>query len=137
MAEHYDASAPPPPQRSVTEDLNRLAWQDADRRLEARLEDLSETAELIREHDRAQGDELPDWLREDFELIAGADDAPIVFASLHRRVQEEFLTWDELYRHPSQSDGGIDLIAEALRRRSDERQTTLAVLREERRASLD
>lgn len=137
MAEHYNASAPPKAEPPVSEDLARLVWQDAERRLEKRLDDLRETAERVREHDRDQQDELPGWLRAAFELITGADDAPLAFASLGRRVQEGFLTWDEVYRNPSPIDGAVALIGEALSRRGEHRQHTLALLREQREAPLD
>lgn len=110
MTGHYDASAPPPDERGAS--LLDLASVDVDRRLAEVLDAVDDLAAEGEERRLAEG--IDPTTVALFEAIAGADDAPLVLRSLHRRVHEGRLTWTDVWVRPSDHDGGTRLLFAAM-----------------------
>lgn len=110
MTGHYDASAPPPDERVPT--LLDLASVDVDRRLEdvlGRVDDLAAEGE-----ERRLAEGIDPATAALLDAIAGAEDAPLVLRSLHRRVHEGRMEWADVWTRPSDYDGGSRLLFAAL-----------------------
>ena len=77
--------------------------------LRAALSDLTALLDRVDERDREEP--VPDDLVERMDRITGAPDAPLEFASLHRRVAEGRITWREVWLDPQRQAGGLRLVA--------------------------
>lgn len=110
--EIYDASTPPPAERTA-DVLKRLQADDAERRLFALFDEIDEMIDEGRARDREQG--IDPGIIARLDAISGADDAPYDFRELHRRVRAGTLTWEELWLAPEEEPGGRALIHEAMK----------------------
>lgn len=98
----YDASAgaperPSPTQPGLAEDL-----------LSSKLDAIDEL--LHRMDEKLAADGIDPGLEELLDAITGADDAPLPFASLHRRVHAGSLTWLQVWQRPQAEAGGLALV---------------------------
>lgn len=111
MTGRYDASAPTPDHRAPS--LLDLESVDVDRRLMDVLDAVDDLAAVGEERRLAEGIDPATAVL--FDAIAGAEDAPLVLRSLHRRVQEGRIEWTDVWARPSDHDGGSRLLFAAMR----------------------
>ena len=107
----FDAAAPSP--KRARDVLLRLQDTDADQRLMSLFDEIDEMIEEGRERDREQG--LDPGISDLLDAISGADDAPMEFRSLHRRVQAGTLSWLAFWLAPEEEAGGHRLVNEAMK----------------------
>lgn len=112
--EYYDASASAastgPDATDLLRELGRSGVEDALEQSLARMD------ELLTELDAHDADETaPPEVVAVLEALTGAETAPITYASLHRRVHDGLLTWDDFWRHPEREADGVRLLREAMR----------------------
>lgn len=96
----YDASAAPrrpSPGPGMAQEL-----------LSSQLDAIDEL--LHRMDEKLAADGLDPGLEELLDAITGADDAPLTFTSLHRRVHAGSLTWLQVWQHPQDEAGGLALV---------------------------
>lgn len=105
----FDASSPFQPDDS----LRRMLDDDADQRLLALLDSVEDLVEEGRERDRGQG--VDPGILALLDAVAGHRDAPYEFRSLHQRVHEGRLTWEQVWLYPGQEPGGADLLHAAMK----------------------
>lgn len=110
--EHYDASGQTPAsnQRDL---LIRMQAEDADQRLLALFDEIDEMIEEGRERDREHG--LDPGVASLLDAISGDEHAPLEFRSLHRRVGDGALTWEQFWLAPEEEAGGHRLINAAMK----------------------
>lgn len=105
----FDASAPPPDEPDVREELREARQRQATSDLERALERIQGLAAASFEVQLDQ-----EGLDEDtvalLEEITGDPDAPLEFRSLNRRVSEGRLTWTDFSRRPQAEAGGVRLL---------------------------
>lgn len=106
--------------------LLRMQAVDADQRLERVLDAVEELVTESREHDLAEG--LDPGLARLLDAIAGAEDAPLEFRSLRRRVAEGRLTWLDFWLRPEDQPGGHRLVNAAMKAQGAELAGQLAAL---------
>jgi len=107
MTHFFDASAPPPEQPDVREELRQARRIGAERRLEAALDRVNDLVARVQEQDE---EELEPEIKALLSEVAGAPDAPLELQSLSRRVSEGRLTWEEFWRRPQDHAGGARLM---------------------------
>lgn len=112
MNQFFDASAPPPEQPDVRQELREARRIDAERRLESAIDRVNDLVARVQEQDEEDLDpQVVALLAE----VAGAPDAPLELQSLSRRVGEGFLTWEEFWRRPQDHAGGARLMGMVMR----------------------
>lgn len=111
MNELFDASAPPPEQPSVREELREARRIDAERRLESAIDRVNDLVARVQEQDE---EELDPQVVALLAEVAGAPDAPLELQSLSRRVGEGLLTWEEFWRRPQDHAGGARLMGRVM-----------------------
>lgn len=115
--EFYDASSPATLQPSSTEVLTELGGRSAEQDLDAALDVLTELVAAAGERDRREP--LPDDLVAVLRDLTGAEDAPLAWASLRRRVRDGVTTWESFWADPTAEADGVRLVREVLRRSGD------------------
>lgn len=133
--EFFDASTGAAEQSTTVEvlaDLNRNGTEASLTRALADLDDLvaDQSAE-----ERSEG--LPPELARLLGEIAGADDAPLAWASLHRRVQSGVTTWGSFWLDPTTEEDGMRLVFETATRSRLALSHGIATAREGRDTSRD
>lgn len=124
--EFFDASAPARSEERNADLLRRLQAADADRRLLALFDDIDAMIEEGRDRDREEG--LDPAIAARLDAIAGADDASYELRSLHRRVHDGSLTWQEFWLAPEDEPGGHELVTAAMRAEGAELATLLSAV---------
>jgi len=106
---HFDAGRMPPSSPTLDEMLR----EDAESRMFGRLSRISERIHQDRE--REAEEPLDPEIIERLERLCAADDAPIEFRSLARRVREGRLTWKQYWDDPRAAGDDPRLIAAVVR----------------------
>lgn len=103
---YFNASAPPPePARDPLQSMEAAATH-------RNLEDaLDRVRELTLE---ADGDPIPPEIVEHAEEITSADDAPLAFQSLRRRVRSGHTSWQAWWDDPTSEAEGMRLFQAVL-----------------------
>ena len=107
--EFYDASAPVPDcgtDGGAT--LGELSERGAERELEAALDGLTELLADISA--RELREPLPDQLVTLLRELTGAEEAPLAWASLNRRVRESRTSWEAFWADPLAEEDGMRLV---------------------------
>lgn len=130
--EFFDASgasdqAAPESTRDLLRELGRSGTEAG---LQRRLDEINGLVEEMSAKDRAEG--VPGEVVTVLEEITGADDAPLPWASLHRRVHSGVTTWDSFWLDPTSEEDGLRLISEVMRRSRENLRSGLAQAREGR-----
>ena len=130
--EFFDASgtsdqAAPDSTRDLLRDLGRSGTEAG---LQRKLDEVNGLVEEMSAKDRAEG--APTEVVALLEQITGADNAPLPWASLHRRVHAGVTTWDSFWLDPAGEEDGLRLISEVMRRSRVTLQAGLAQAREGR-----
>lgn len=123
MTHFFDASAPPPEQPDVREELRAARRIDAERRLDAAMDRVDDLVARVQEQ---EDEELEPELKALLSEVAGAPDAPLELQSLSRRVGEGLLTWEEFWRRPQDHAGGARLMGLVMRLQLERMQGLLA-----------
>lgn len=127
--EFYDASAAPDPQQPTRDDtLLEMSRRGVEADLDRALEHLDEVVQRASARDRSEG--VPPELARVLEEVTGADDAPIAWASLHRRVETGVTTWDSFWLDPTAEEDGMRLVQEVMGRTRERLAHGLAAARE-------
>ena len=109
----FDASVPPPPEPGTGDLLRTMAADDSELRMLAFLDELDDLIEEDRERERVEG--LDPSIAALLESITGADDAPVEFRSLNRRVADGVTSWEEFWSAPEETPGGHRLVNMAMK----------------------
>lgn len=95
--------------------LARLSRRTLDGALDRSLDDLGELLDRIEEREAAAGEDgVPAELVPVLEELTGAEEAPLTYRSLRRRVREGFTSWDAFWRAPHEEADGMRLLREAM-----------------------
>lgn len=86
----------------------QLQADEADHQLLSFLDSFEESLAESRERTIAEG--LDPEIAQRFDELTGVDDAPLEWRSLHRRVREGRLSWQDVWLDPLEQPGGADLI---------------------------
>lgn len=108
----FDASDPSP-QLETSTLLRTMAADDSELRMLAFLDELDHLIEEDREREREEG--LDPSIAVLLESITGADDAPLEFRSLNRRVADGLTSWEEFWVAPEETPGGHRLVNVAMK----------------------
>ncbi|WP_185995209.1 hypothetical protein [Nocardioides campestrisoli] len=96
--------------------LADLSRRSAGTSLDRALDELGELVDRIDAEERAEGtDGAPAEVVPVLEVLTGADDAPLTYRSLHRRVREGYTSWDAFWRAPHQEADGLRLLQDVMR----------------------
>lgn len=130
--EFFDASGAsnqtaPDSTRDLLRDLGRSGTEAG---LQRKLDEVNGLVEEMTARDRAEG--APADVVTLLDEIAGADNAPLPWASLHRRVHAGVTTWDSFWLDPTSEEDGLQLISEVMRRSREHLQSSLAQARDGR-----
>jgi hypothetical protein len=107
--EFYDASAPVPDSGADGgSTLGELSERGAERELEAALDGLTEL--LADMSARELREPLPDQLVTLLRELTGAEEAPLAWASLNRRVRESRTSWEAFWADPLAEEDGMRLV---------------------------
>ena len=106
--EFYDASAPVDPAAGAPPSLQDLGRAGAESDLDAALERLDDLVEQVAASDAA--DPLPDELRDRLRELTAAEEAPLAWRSLHRRVRDGLTTWESFWARPQDEEDGVRLV---------------------------
>lgn len=109
----FDASDASSPEPGAGELLRTMAADESEQRMLAFLDELDELIEEDREREREEG--LDPSVAALLESITGADDAPLEFRSLNRRVAEGVTSWEEFWVAPEETPGGHRLVNVAMK----------------------
>ena len=128
--EYFDASGTGGPTRhasssSMLGDLTRTGTEAG---LNRALDDINALVAEMSAKDRAE--QLPPELVSLLDEITGADDAPLAWASLHRRVHSQRTPWEAFWRDPTVEEDGLRLVSEVMRRARAGLQEGLVAARE-------
>ena len=111
----FDASDASSTEPGAGELLRTMAADDSEQRMLAFLDELDELIEEDREREREEG--LDPSVAALLESITGADDAPLEFRSLNRRVAEGVTSWEEFWVAPEETPGAPWPLISAARNR--------------------
>lgn len=106
----YDASTPGP---SARDPLRRMQSVESEQRMLAFLDEVDEFLDESRAREREEG--LDPTIAALLDSVSGADDAPLEFRSLHRRVAEGVTTWEQFWSAPEETPGGHRLVNVAMK----------------------
>lgn len=114
----YDASTPPPENaKDALEAVRDVAAVDAEQRLQEKLDEIDDLLAQIEEYEEENPDEpIDEATIALLESISGAENAPLEFASIHRRVHSGALTWQQFWDNPGYEQGGLRLLGEVVTR---------------------
>ena len=117
MTGYYNASAggngPRADTPALLHDLGRRSVESS---LEQALDRLAETLDRVDERDAETGqDGVPPEAVPLLEQLTGADDAPLTYRSLHRRVEQGRTSWDAFWRAPHEEADGLALVRDVMR----------------------
>ncbi|GAA4672517.1 hypothetical protein [Nocardioides nanhaiensis] len=104
----FDASAPPPDEPDVREELREARQRQATSDLERAMDRIQGLVATYEEQLEEEG--LDEGTITLLEEVTGAPDAPLEFKSLNRRVSEGRLTWTDFWRRPQAEAGGLRLL---------------------------
>ncbi len=107
----YDASEPDPV--GADDLLGQAQAQVATRGLEAALRRVGEHTARAREQEARDG--LDPGTTALLDELSSAPDAPLEYRSLHRRVQEGMVTWEQVWSSPLDQAGGRRLVLDVVR----------------------
>jgi hypothetical protein len=111
--EFFDASAPPSRDTTAADDLHELSRLDAEAALQRALSRADDVLARFDAEDQQAG--VPSEVVALLEAITGAEQAPLSYASLHRRVHSGSTSWEAFWLNPQDEEDGQRLVYEVMR----------------------